>query len=166
MCVENLRTGTWFSKTIDLRGDMPRFTLKMNIFPSISLETPLNVCWNPQNRDWFSEDDLFKGSHAQVYTKSKCFPIYLLGNPIYVCWNPQNRDWFSETITLRGHMQRCTLKRDQWTFSHVSPWKPLKCVLKPSEQGLIFLRWSIWGVTCPRCTLKMNIFPSIFLETP
>ena len=29
-----------FAKTIDLRGHMPRFTLKMNIFPSISLETP------------------------------------------------------------------------------------------------------------------------------
>ena len=29
-----------FSEMIDLRGHMPRFTLKMNIFPSISLETP------------------------------------------------------------------------------------------------------------------------------
>ena len=29
-----------FSKMIDLRGHMPRFTLNMNIFPSIFLETP------------------------------------------------------------------------------------------------------------------------------
>ena len=29
-----------FSKTINLRGHMPRFTLKMNVFPSISWETP------------------------------------------------------------------------------------------------------------------------------
>ena len=29
-----------FSKTTDLRGHMPRFTLKVNVFPSISLETP------------------------------------------------------------------------------------------------------------------------------
>ena len=28
------------SEMIDLRGHMPRFILKMNIFPSISLETP------------------------------------------------------------------------------------------------------------------------------
>ena len=28
-----------FSKTINLRGHIPRFTLKMNVFPSISLET-------------------------------------------------------------------------------------------------------------------------------
>ena len=29
-----------FSEMIDLRDHMPRFTLKMNIFPSIFLETP------------------------------------------------------------------------------------------------------------------------------
>ena len=40
MCVETIRTGLNFSETIDLRGHMPRFTLKMNVFPSISLENP------------------------------------------------------------------------------------------------------------------------------
>ena len=29
-----------FSEIIDMRGHMPRFTLKMNIFPSIFLKTP------------------------------------------------------------------------------------------------------------------------------
>ena len=29
-----------FSETIDLMGHMPRFILKMNVFPSISLDTP------------------------------------------------------------------------------------------------------------------------------
>ena len=29
-----------FSKMIDLRGHMPRCTVRMNIFPSIPLETP------------------------------------------------------------------------------------------------------------------------------
>ena len=30
-----------------------------------SLDTPVNVCWNPQNRDRFSNDDnWFEGSHA------------------------------------------------------------------------------------------------------
>ena len=28
-----------FSETIDLKGDMPRFTWKINVFPAISLET-------------------------------------------------------------------------------------------------------------------------------
>ena len=38
MC-SNPENRAHFSKTIDLRGHMPRFTLKMNVFPSISLET-------------------------------------------------------------------------------------------------------------------------------
>ena len=40
MGVENSQNRAHFSKTIDLRGHMPRFTLKMNIFPPISLELP------------------------------------------------------------------------------------------------------------------------------
>ena len=34
---------------------MPRFTLKMNIFPSVLLRNPINVCRNPQNSVCFSE---------------------------------------------------------------------------------------------------------------
>ena len=40
MFVETIRTGLVFSETIDVRGHMPRFTQKMNVFPSIPLETP------------------------------------------------------------------------------------------------------------------------------
>ena len=36
---ETLKNRACFSKTIDLRGHMPMFTLKINVFPSISLET-------------------------------------------------------------------------------------------------------------------------------
>ena len=39
MCDETLRTG-FFSVMINLRDHMPRFALKMNVFPSTSLETP------------------------------------------------------------------------------------------------------------------------------
>ena len=35
-----IRTGLIFLKMIDLMGHMPRFTLKMNVFPSVSLELP------------------------------------------------------------------------------------------------------------------------------
>ena len=41
MCVETLKTGLTLSEMIDLRGHMPRFTLKMNVFPSSS--------WKPHN---------------------------------------------------------------------------------------------------------------------
>ena len=39
MC-SNPENRAHFSNTIDLRGHMPRFTGKMNVFPSISLESP------------------------------------------------------------------------------------------------------------------------------
>ena len=52
----------------------------------------------------------------------------------------------------------------KWMFSHLSPWKPHKCVLKPSEQGL-FSKMINLRCHMPRFTLKMNIFPSISLET-
>ena len=33
-----------FSKTINLRGHMPRFTLKIEQFPIYLLRRPINVC--------------------------------------------------------------------------------------------------------------------------
>ena len=32
----------------------------------------------------------------------------------------------------------CLHLLEKWTFSHLSPWKPQKCVLKPSEEGSFF----------------------------
>ena len=57
----NPQNGTRFSETINLRGNMPRFTLKMNTFPSIFLEDSINVCWNPQNRAYFSKMTNLRG---------------------------------------------------------------------------------------------------------
>ena len=105
-------------------------------------------------------------------------------------------------IDLRGHMPRFILK---CMFSHLSPEKPSKCILKPSEHGPFFqddrFEWSHSDVYCknecfciyllgntinvcgnpqnrahfsktidlrghmPRFTIKMNIFPSICLES-
>ena len=99
-----------FPEMINLRGHMPRITLRMNIFPSILLENPINVCWNPQNKAWFSKTINLKGHMPRFTIKMNVFSIYLLGNPINVCWNSQNRVSFSEMINLRGHMPRFTLK--------------------------------------------------------
>ena len=84
-----------FSKMITLRGHMPMFTLKMNVFPSISLETP-QMCWDPQNMAHFSQDDQFEGSHAYVYSKNECFPIYLLGNPTNVLRPSEHGSFFQD----------------------------------------------------------------------
>ena len=76
-----------FYEMIDLRGHMPRFMLKMNIFPSISLDTHKCVL-KLSEQDTFFQDVQFEVSHAYVYLKNECFPIYLIGHPINVCWNP------------------------------------------------------------------------------
>ena len=49
-------------------------------------------------------------------------------------------------------------------ISHLSLWKPHKCVLKPSEQAWVSKVINLRG-HMNRFTLKMNIFPTISLET-
>ena len=66
---------------------MPRFTLKLNIFPSMSLECPYphKCVLKPQNRAHFSKAMDLRGHMPRFTLKNKCFPMYLLGNPINVC---------------------------------------------------------------------------------
>ena len=169
MCVEPSEQGSFF-KMIDLRGYMPRFTLKTEHSPIYLLGNPINVCWTLRPGLIFLRTGLIfpywkphkcvlicrtglvfprrsiSGGHMPRFTlKTEHFPIYLLGNPINVCWNPQNRARFSETIDLRGHMPRFTLK---------------KCTFRTA---LIFRRQSIWGVTCLVFTLKQGTFSHIYL---
>ena len=63
---------------------MPRFTLKINVFSSISLETHKYVL-KPSEQALFYQDDQFEGSHAKVDSKYEHFPIHFLGNPLNVC---------------------------------------------------------------------------------
>ena len=133
-----------FSERIDLRGDMPRFTWKW-MFSHPSPEQPHKCVLKPSEQGSFFLDNWFEGSHASVYWKNAHFPINLLWNTINVCWNPQHRACFSETIDLRGHMPRFTLKMN--VFPSISLEMPEMCVLT-IRTGLVFLRQSIWGVTC------------------
>ena len=63
MCVETLRTGLFFSEMIDLRGHMPRFTLKMNIYHLCPWKHHKCVLQPPEQCSFF-QDDQFEGSHA------------------------------------------------------------------------------------------------------
>ena len=47
----------------------------------------------------------------------------------------------------------------KWTFSPLSPEKPHKCVLKPSEQGSFFQNDWFEGSYCLSLLWKMNVFP-------
>ena len=58
-----------FSQMIDLRGHMPRFTLKMNTFPIYLLGNPINVCSNPKNRTHFSKTIDLRGQKPRFTQK-------------------------------------------------------------------------------------------------
>ena len=103
--LKNTRNVCWnhqnrarFSETIDLRGHMPRFTWKMNIFPSMTLELP------------------------EMCVETIRIGLVFLG-------------WSIWGVTCLGLLSKST-------FSHLSPEKPHKCVLKLSEQQFFF--WDDW----------------------
>ena len=81
-----------FSETIDLRGHMPRFTLKMNVFPSICLETPLMCIETLRTGLVFTRQYDLRDHMSRFKSQNECFPIYLLGNPINVYWNQNLND--------------------------------------------------------------------------
>ena len=62
-CVLKPQNRAHFSEAIDLKGHIPRFTQKMNVFPSISLE-PHKYVLKPSEQGSFFWDDQFEGSHA------------------------------------------------------------------------------------------------------
>ena len=99
----------------------------------------------PSEQGSFFWDNWFEVSHAKVYSKNEHFLIYLMRIARNVCWNPQNRAGFYETIDLRGHMPRFTLKMS--IFPSISLETAYMCV-ETLRTGLVFPRWSIWGVTC------------------
>ena len=151
-----------FSRRINLRGHMPQFTVKMNVFLSISWETPY--------------------MSVETLKRVLVFPRWLI-------WH----------VTCLGLHEKCM-------FSHLSPYKPHKCLLKPSEECSFFQddcfegshasaytkneHFPIYLLRNPRnvswnpqnsahfsktinlrghmpwFTLKMSIFPSISWETP
>ena len=71
------------------------------------LKNPINVCWNPYNRDCFPETIDLSNHMPRFTLKMNIFPS--TENPINVCSDPQNSARFSKMIDLRGHMPRFTL---------------------------------------------------------
>ena len=59
---------------------MPRFTLKMDVFPSIALETHKCVS-RPSEQCLFFQDNRFEGSYALVYSKMNVFPSISIETP-------------------------------------------------------------------------------------
>ena len=77
----NLQNRARFSETINLRGHMARFTLKLNISPIYLLRNPVNVCWNPERRARFSETIDSRGHMSRFTLKMSIFPSISLETP-------------------------------------------------------------------------------------
>ena len=124
-----------FSKMIDLRGHMPRFTLKMNIMLSISLGNCINECWNPQNRACFSKMIDLKGHMPRFTLKINVLLSISLETP-KLCVETLRRGFIFLDNQFEG--SHAYVYSDKWMFSHLSPWQLHKCVLKSSEQDSFF----------------------------
>ena len=135
MCVETIRTGFVFSKTIDLRGHMPRFTLKNECFPICLLGNTINGCWNSQNRACFSKMIDLRGHMPRFTWKMNIFPSISLETP-YMCVEAIRTGLVFPRQSIWG--VTCLGLLEKWMFSHLYPWKPHKCVFKPSEQASFF----------------------------
>ena len=102
----NPQNNACFSKMINLRVHMHRFTLKMTVF-HVYPKKPHKWVLKPFRMVLiFSKTIDLRGYMPRFTLKYECFPMYLLRNHINVCWNPKNSPHFSKTIDFRGHMPR------------------------------------------------------------
>ena len=114
---------------------------KWTFSQSISMRNmPGIVCWNLQNSVCFYEMIDLRGQMPRFTLKNECFPIYLLVNPIIMCLKTLRTGLAFPRQLIWG--VKCQGLLWKWMFSHLSPWKHNKCMLKPSEQGLFF--WDNW----------------------
>ena len=131
-------------ETINLRGHMPRFTLKNETFPIYLLGNPINMCWNFRTGLIFLRRSIW-GVTCLSLLEKWMFPMYLLRNSISVCWNPQRMACFVKMINFRGHMPMFTLKMHD--FPIYLFWNPINICWNLQNRDC-FQRRSIWGVTC------------------
>ena len=141
---------------------MPRFTLKMNVFPIYVLGKSINVCWNLRTGLDFLRQ-LIWGVTWLGLPWSQPLSIYLLINPINVCWNPQNRacffgdDWFESTYAQVYSKYEC--------FPFYLFGNPINVCWNPQNRACFFETINFMG-DMSRFTLKVNIFSIYVLPSP
>ena len=134
MCVETLRTGLVFLRWL-IWGVTCLGLLENEHFPIYLLWNARNVCWNPQHRAHFSEMINLRGHMPRFTQKMNVFPSISLEMP-EMCVLTIRRGFVFLRRSIWG--VTCLGLLEKWMFSHLSPWQPHKCVLEPSEQGLFF----------------------------
>ena len=142
---------------------MPRFTLRMNVLPSISLETP-KMC-------------------VETLRTGLIFPRWSIWEVTCLCllskWMFSHlSSWQLHKCVLKSSEQDSFFQDDRFEGSHAYVYSqnecyaiyllgnPIKMSVETLRTGLIFARWLIWRGHMPRFTLRMNVFQSISLETP
>ena len=151
----------YFYETIDLRCHMPRFTLKMNIFPSISLETAY-MCVETLRTGLVFPRQLIWGVTCQG----------LLWKWMFSHLSPVKQ----HTCMLKPSEQGLFFQDDQFEELHDKVYSKNECFPIYLLGNSIHVCWNPQNRACfpetidlrghmPRCTLKMSIFPSISLET-
>ena len=128
-------------KTINLRGHIPRFTWKMNVFPCISLETP-----------YMCDDTLRTGLDFLKTINLLChIPWFTLKNETFCHLSPwklhncvlkpsEQGSLFSKTIDFRV---TCLGLLEKWTFSHLISLETMYMCVETLRTGLVYPRQSI-----------------------
>ena len=123
-----------FFQDDDLRGHMPRFTLKMNILPHYVLGNTINVCWNPQNSARFSKT---------IHLRVTCLGLLQKWTFYHLC------PWKHHKCVFRPSEQ-CSFLQDDWfersharlvekfMISHLCPWKHHNVCSNPQNRALFF----------------------------
>ena len=154
-----------FSETIDFRGHMSRFTLKMNIFPSYVLRNPINVCWNPQNRAHFSEMINLRGHMSRFALKMNMFSYLSSLQPHKCVLKLSERGsvflrWLIWGVTYLGFLEK-------WTcFLIYLLRNPINVCWNPQNRACFSEVINLRGHMPIGLLWKINVFPSISLETP
>ena len=157
----NIQDRSSFSKTINLRGHMPAFTWKMNIFQSISLEVP-KMCV-----EILRTGLVFAGQSIWGVT---CLGLFSKWMFCYLSpWKPQNS-------VLKPSEEGSFLPDNRFEESHAYIYLknehfPIyllgNCInvcWNPQNRAHFLKMINLRG-HMPRFTLIMNVFPSIFLAT-
>ena len=147
---------------IDLRGHMPRFTLKMNVFLSISLETPKMCVETLRTGLCFSKMIDLKGHMPMFTLKMNVFSSISLATPEF-CVETLRRGFIFPRQSIWG--VTCLHLLENECFPIYLLGNPKNVCWNPQNRACFSKMIDLRG-HMPRFTLRMNVFPSISLETP
>ena len=157
--------GSIFWRQIDLRSRMIRFTLKMKIFPSISLEAPSIRVLKPSEQGLDLSKTIDLRSHMPRFTlKLNIFSSISLETP-YMCvenhWEQGScfwDDWFE------GHMLRFTLQNECFPIYLLG--NPFNMCWNPQNKAHWLSEMIDWRGHMPRFTSKIEHFFIYLIGNP